>query len=223
MTLDQLIAQLRSDAEDAIAPYLHSNAAITGWLNEAQEEACTRALLIQDWSTPDVCVIAVTAGTSTYPAHASIINITRAAFTPTGSDEETTLDQTEAPDLDRARPGWRAQIDEPRDFVHTDTHIRLGCVPEASGVLALEVNRLPLTPMAITTDAPEIAARHHRHLVHWALHRAYSKPDSETLDPNRAGQELTAFTKMFGLRPDATIQRAAETSQPHRTKTIWLG
>jgi hypothetical protein len=222
MTLAQLIAQFRASANDAVAPFLFSDAAVTGWLNEAQDEACVRSLLIPDWSTTAVCSIAVTAGTSTYAAHASIINITRAAFTPTDGDE-VLLHQTDAFTLDRTRSHWRTDTDEPRDFIHTDTKIRLGCIPEANGTLALEVNRLPLVAMTASTDTPEISARHHRNLIPWALYRAFSVPDSETLDPNRAMLAEREFTKMFGLRPDATIRRESETSLPHRSASHWLG
>ena len=223
MTLAQLIAQFRLDANDSVQPFLFSDAAVIGWLNEAQDEACERALLIHDWSTPAVCSISVTAGSSTYRAHESIINITRATFTPTGGSEALELDQTDALDLDRSRPHWRTESGEPQDFIHTDTKLRLGCLPETAGALALEVNRLALEPMAANSDEPEIAARHHRRLIPWALYRAFSVPDSETLDPNRAALAERDFTKTFGLRPDATIQRASESSLPHHNAAIWLG
>ena len=80
MTLAQLIAQFRREADDEVAPYLFSDAVVTDWLNEAVDEACVRSLLIKDWSTTAVCNIAITAGTSTYSTHPSIINITRAEF-----------------------------------------------------------------------------------------------------------------------------------------------
>ena len=50
MTLAQLIAQFRREADDAVAHYLFSDAAVTDWLNEAVDEACVRSLLIHDVS-----------------------------------------------------------------------------------------------------------------------------------------------------------------------------
>lgn len=223
MTLGEFIAVFRTLTGDIAQPYAFDDALVKMWLNEAQDEACERALLIHDWSTPAVCSISVTAGRSTYRAHESIINITRATFTPTGGSEALELDQTDALDLDRSRPHWRTESGEPQDFIHTDTKLRLGCLPETAGALALEVNRLALEPMAANSDEPEIAARLHRHLILWALHRAHNVPDFETLDLVRAEKAEREFIKMFGLRPDATIQRASESSLPHHNAAIWLG
>jgi hypothetical protein len=222
MTLTQLIALFRQEADDAVAPYLFSDTAVTGWLNEAVEEACVRALLVKDWSTTAVCSIDVAAGTSAYSTHASIINITRASFLVDGGSDSTVLYQTTEFELDRLQPGWREETGEPEAFIHHDTKIRLGCIPESAGTLSLEVNRIPLALMATGTDVPEIAARHHRTLVQWALFRAFSVPDSEVVDPNKAAMAEREFTKMFGLRMDATTRRDHETSLPHRNAAIWL-
>ncbi len=222
MTLTQLIALFRQEADDAVAQYLFSDTAVTGWLNEAVEEACVRALLVKDWTTSAVCSIAVAAGTSTYNAHASIINITRAAFMVDGGSDSAVLYQTTEFELDRLQPGWRDETGEPDSFIHHDTKIRLGCIPESAGTLSLEVNRIPLAPMATGTDVPEIAARHHRTLVQWALFRAFSVPDSEVVDPNKAAMAEREFTKMFGLRMDATIRREHETDVPHHNRAVWL-
>ena len=125
-------------------------------------------------------------------------------------------------DLDRLQPGWRDETGEPAAYIHHDTKIRLGCIPENDGTLSLEVNRIPLALMATGTDVPEIAARHHRTLVQWALFRAFSVPDSEVVDPNKAAMAEREFTKMFGLRMDATTRRDHETSLPHSNASIWL-
>jgi hypothetical protein len=223
VTLAQLIAQFRTDADDVATPVLFSDAAVTGWLNEAVDEAANRALLIHDVSTTAVCRITVTAGVAVYPVHTSVINITRCAFTPT-DDENTEYEMQGSTEYeqDKLQPGWRKLEEVPSAFIHKDTSLRLNRLPPA-GVLDMEVNRLPLAAMVLTTDTPEIAARHHRHLVPWALFRAFSVPDSETLDPNRAALAEREFTKMFGIRPDATIQRASETSLPHGNASHWLG
>jgi hypothetical protein len=222
MTLAQLIALFRQEANDAIEPFLFPDAAVTGWLNEAEDEAAVRSLLLPDWSTPNVCSIAVTAGTSTYSVHPSVINITRAAFTPAGG-ESSCLYQTDVFSLDKKCSQWRTESDEPSNFIHTDTQIRLDRLPASDGVLALEVNRTPLVAMASSGDTPEIASRHHRYLIQWALFRAFSVPDSETIDAARAAKAELEFIKMFGIRLDATIQRSSETSLPHHNASHWLG
>jgi hypothetical protein len=68
---------------------------------------------------------------------------------------------------------------------------------------------------AVVTS-PEISPIHHRHLVEWALHRAYQKPDTETFDPEKSNRALKRFREYFGERPDATNRKGANASRPHR-------
>ncbi len=222
MTLEQLIAQFRIDSEDKLEPYLFSDESIIQWLNEAQDEACIRSLLLKDWETESVCVIPVAANATTHTLHPSIINITWAEFTVTGGTESVVLWQTDEYELDRKRPDWRKASEEPRDYIHNDTTLRFGCVPP-EGMLKLEVNRLPLYPMAGDSDSPEIASIHHRKLVYWALFRAFSIPDSETLDPNRAAAADAEFTQAFGQRVDATARRNSESTRAHHNIVSWMG
>lgn len=222
MNLELLRAQFRIESDDKITPYLWADESVDQWLNDAVEEAAVRALLIHDVATPAVCQVPVVAGVAVYPLHASIINITRAAFTATGDTQEYELWGTTEYELDRIEPGWRKLEETPRAFIHKDTTIRLSRLPIA-GVLDLEVNRLPLEPMVNDTDEPEIAGVHHRHLVLWALHKAFSVPDSETVDPIRAERAEREFTAAFGPRPDADARRRQEYSRPHHNAACWMG
>ena len=70
------------------------------------------------------------------------------------------------------------------------------------------VGSMLMVPLVNDADKPEINQAHHRHLVHWALHRAFSKPDSETIDPTRAATAEAAFTRYFGPSPDADLRRS---------------
>lgn len=223
MTLAELIARFRVESNDLVAPYLSSDANITDWLNEAEEEAAIRASLIHDSSTVAVCSIAVTAPTTTYALHASVLDITRAAFTPTGSSAEVDLYLTDRVEQDRAQAGWRTRVDTPRQLIQADKTVRLGCIPSVSGALAIECYRLPLAPMAIATPAgtPEIAGVHHRRLVQWALHKCYSRPDAEIYDPGRAAKAEAEFARVFGLRPDASYRRDSQANRPLFNKAIW--
>ena len=222
MELAELIAQFRIDTDDLQETYLSSDAMVTAWLNEAENEAAIRSRLIHDTSTVAVCTIAVTAGVSTYPLHASVIDITRAAFTPTGSTEEQKLYLTDHVELDRIYPLWRNDTDVPRYAMQTDTTLRLAATPSTDGTLALECYRLPLKNIEDqTTKSPEIGRIHHRHLVQWALHRCYSRPDAEVHDPGRAAIAEREFTRVFGLRPDADYRRASQASRPHGNVAVW--
>jgi len=222
MELSELIAQVRVDSDDLQADYLSTDANITAWLNEAENEACIRALLIHDVSTPAVCQIAVTAGVSVYPLHPAIIAITRTGFTATGSTTEQELYLTDLTELDRIYPGWRKVSDTPRYAIQDDTTLRLACTPTADGLLELECHRLPLKNIEDqTTESPEIGRIHHRHLVQWALHRVYSRPDAEIFNPNKAATALAEFTRVFGLRPDADYRKASQANRPHRNVAVW--
>lgn len=221
MTQEELIALVRSDTDDLAQPYLSSDALIVQWLAEAEQEAVLRANLIQDVSTPEVCTIAVTAGQSVYPLHPAIIEITRAAFTQAGSDAtEYVMYPTDTVEQDRLYQSWRTTTDIPKQFIQMDTTIRLGCIPSTDGTIALECYRLPVS-MSDDSWQPEIAAIHHRHLVQWALHRCYSRPDVDVYDPKRAELAISRFTSVFGLRPQANMRRDAQANRPNFNKAIW--
>lgn len=227
MTLDDLVAQFRSDADDragtaGAGDYLFERTDIVGWLNEAQDEAADRALLLHESSNSDICTIAVTAGTTVYTLDERVLNITRAVFTPTGSSEKYLLTPRDVLDLDRIRPDWRDQTDIPRDYIHDSTTIRLGSIPSTDGTVQIECYRLPLVNMEdSTTESPEIHRQTHRALVHWALFRGYSRPDSEVYDPGRGEKELARFERVFGLKVDAKLRRNTNANRPLYNKAVW--
>ena len=220
MTQAELIAIFRRDTDDLVAPYLSSDASIIQWLAEAEQEACIRARLIHDVSTTAVCRISVVAPTTTYSLHASIIDITHAAFTPTGSTTETVLYLTDIVEQDRSFQDWRTTTDVPRQAIQTDTTLRLGCIPSTNGVIVLECYRLPLSS-PVAPWAAEIGAIHHRHLIQWALHKCYSRPDAEVFNPKKAEVALAEFTRVFGLRPEVNMRRDAQANRPLFNKAVW--
>lgn len=67
-----------------------------------------------------------------------------------------------------------------------------------------------------TVDEPEINAMHHRFLTKWVLHRAYERPDTETMDKDKSAKSLAEFEAYFGTRPDAELRKMANASTPHR-------
>lgn len=64
------------------------------------------------------------------------------------------------------------------------------------------------------TDTPEINKAHHRHLVNWVLHRAFSVPDEEFVDPEKSVRALDNFEQYFGLRPDSDLRRMTRHDVP---------
>lgn len=55
---------------------------------------------------------------------------------------------------------------------------------------------------------------HHPHLVEWALHKAFSVPDAEFFDPNRAQIAEAKFIDYFGERPDSDLRRITREDVP---------
>ena len=79
MTLEELICACRTDRlDDTVETYHWSKAELTRFLNDAQDEACRRARLLTDSSTPEICRIAVIAGTALYTLDPRIIFVRRA-------------------------------------------------------------------------------------------------------------------------------------------------
>lgn len=124
-------------------------------------------------------------------------------------------------ELDLLRPDWRDEQGPPEYAIQDDTSITLVPRPTADGTLHLEGYRVPLKALENDTDKPELNESHHRHLVHWALHRAFSKPDAETIDQTRAATAEEAFTRYFGQRPDSDLRRATRSDVPQTNKVFW--
>lgn len=220
MNLEQLIASFRVDADDLEEPHLFKDEWIAAWLSEAQAEAAIRGRLILEDANPAVCQIAVTAGQASYELHRSIYEIADLRFVPAGGSQSTPLALVTREWLDDKRPGWRDCAGTPQFAIQTDRRIRLVGVPDADGVLHLEAYRVPLKALENDVDKPELNESHHRHLVQWALHRAFSRPDSEVVDPQRAEMALGQFTRYFGLPPDSDLRRSTR-HDLQQTNVLW--
>ena len=222
MNLEQLIQQFRVDADDLVQPYLWPDEWVAPWLTEAVNEAAVRGRLLYEASNPAVCQIAVAANAATHELHKSLFELVHLRFQATGAATSSVLSIKAREELDRIRPGWRDETGTPRYAVQDDTRITLVPRPEVAGTLHVEGYRVPLKALENDTDKPELHEAHHRHLVHWALHRAFSKPDSETIDPQRAATAEAAFTRYFGPRPDADLRRSTRHDEVQTNKAFWV-
>ena len=222
MNLEQLTAQFRVDADDLTEPHFWGAEWIATWLTEAQAEAAIRKRLLYEASNPAVCQIAVAANTATHDLHKSLFELVHLRFQATGATTSSVLTIKAREELDRIRQGWRDETGTPRHAIQDDTRITLVPRPELAGTLHLEGYRVPLKALENDTDKPELNEAHHRHLVHWALHRAFSKPDSETIDPQRAAAAEAEFTRYFGPRPDADLRRSTRHDEVQTNKAFWV-
>lgn len=208
MNLQQLIERFRIEADDLLAPYLWTEEWLQAWFSEAQDEAAVRSRLLLDDFTTALTQIAVDAGVASYALHPKLYEIAVLDFVPAvGRVQSVYLTSREK--LDRDRPGWRNEPQGmPCHAIQTDTRLRLVPTPSVEGMLRLEAYRLPLKALANDNDKPEIHEAHHIHLVHWALYRAFGKPDADAHDPQRSKEALGRFEAYFGPRPDADLRRS---------------
>jgi len=222
MTLQDLIGLYRAESNDKAPPYFFDDLAITSWLNAAQKEAVLRGRLIHESSNAAVTNIAVTANQTVCPLHPTLYEIDYIAFLETGSDTPTPLYLISREDLDAVDCDWRSLTGTPEYAIQSDQSLRLCPKPEVGGTLLLEGFRFPLVDMAIPTDIPEINTAHHSHLVDWALHKAYSVPDTEFFDKDRASISLKAFSDYFGLRPDSDLRRKTREDVVHHVEAFFV-
>ena len=188
MTLSELRTLTRQRLRDTVKPYFVSDLEIDAYLNEAEREACERALLIEDH---DSFTIDLTTTDTRYPIDPRIIDV---------------IDITIGTEIQRPfTDGWTL----------TETHLILDHLPTVADVLTLHCYRLPTRDMG-DSDEPEIRAVHHFQLTDWALHRCYLIPDSELFNPDASARSLGAFIQSFGERPSALVRRNQRSKTPRR-------
>ena len=196
-------------ARDTVEPFLFSDEDVIAWLNDAQEQAAIRARLLLEESNPDVCEIITTPGQHTYPLHPALYELASIRFKPDGASDPEPLRLVTREWLDQNYRHWRNDLVRPvRYAIQGETTLRMVPPPIVPGTLLLEGYRLPLEPLAIDTDEPEIHKASHEKLIYWALHRAFSVVDSEMIDKDRAAMAEDEFSRHFGLAVDADMRRA---------------
>lgn len=92
------------------------------------------------------------------------------------------------------------------------------CAVPGGPALALTTNG---TGQVIYLDASsEIEDVHHRHLVDWALYRAFGIPDADTYDKTLSGEAMARFEAHFGPHPGADMRRTHNARKP-RASPVW--
>lgn len=217
MTLTELIRRFRLEARDNVAPgYLNTDQDITMWLNDAVREAAIRGRLIRDSVTAGVAKIDYIDGTQVYRLHPSVFEIIAVRLHRPDGKRGHPLYLRSREWLDRNARHWR---DDPVRYRHDnfvvqdDTTLELVNTYEPGDAIWLDCYRTPLSPMRAPNDEPEIHEMHHEYLVHWALHKAFSVPDADMMDANRAEKAEREFTKYFGPRPDSDARRSTRTDE----------
>lgn len=219
MRVDDFIREFRETVDDCREPHFWSDEVIVSYLNEAVQEACERAKLIEDRAV----ALVTEPDQSTYVLPASTLQVKR-CFLRGRQVFETSFE-----DLDCEWPGWETRAGHPRHFVFEPAtgalppRIRLVATPNTTDAIALTIYRGPLKPLSTDrlNEVPEIPVRFHTRLLDWVYHRAYLKQDSEVFNPDKAAVSLALFERSFGARPDANVQRKQREKRSHTVRMVW--
>lgn len=207
MTLAELIRLFRREADDLKTPQLWSDEELIEYANDGQEQACRRAKLLLDSETASICRLGFTAGDSpVLTLSPLIIDVRRAAWV----GRTIPLVPRLMARMDEEYPGWESHTAplEPSIYV-TDVQtraIRLYRTPLVSGVVALQVFRLPLDKMTEDGDEPSIPVYAQRGLVEWMLYMAYKKQDADTFDARKSNDAYNLFVREYGEAKSARNQ-----------------
>lgn len=215
LTLKDLIRRFRVMAEDKSEPFFWADDEIRDWLNDAQAQACIRGRLIREDANPSVCRIAMDPGEHTYKLHQAVYEIIDLRMQTQGPERNRKMELRSREWLDTNHPDWR-EIDTPTCWaIQNDTSIRVVGKVNTGDSLSMECYRLPLRALKDAIDKPEIHDAHHEHLVHWALHKAFSIPDADGYDPVRSATAAKAFASYFGDLPDSDMRRITREDVAH--------
>lgn len=222
MNLAELIEGFRIAANDKVQPYFWSDEEVTMFLNSAQKRAAIRGRLIYEAADTDMCVINVVAGQSIYSIHPLVYELAYIGLHGAGQEPEQ-LRIKSPEEMNRLAPHWRERKGKPEFAVQADKWLRLAPTPDKDYTIKLEAYRLPETLLLADkeTDSPEINAAHHEHLIQWALHCAYSIPDTEVFDQARAAIAEEKFDRYFGLPTDSDMRRITREDEVKRVQPFW--
>jgi hypothetical protein len=209
MNVGQFITRFRSERADTATPYLWSDAEIADWLNDAIEEACQRAHILED-ATSAFTSFTVAAGTEYTALPDYVLKLIRVTV------DGQRIDATSIEELDANHAYWETQEGDTQGYIHgRDGTLRLYPLPAANVAVKLRVSRLPVDLLSADIDAEEIPLPRpwHAKLFNWVHRCALMKNDTETQDLSKAADFEAAFIRDFGIREDANVERK------HRDKT----
>lgn len=190
MTLAELIAAARLRLDDCSESRMVSDAAWTAYLNEAQDQAATRSLLLFD----DTYSLQVAPGVQTYALPSEVLLLVRV----TVADTQRPVYHATHGEVHGVAQAYANTTGEPALFFQQEHRIRLYPAPARALTLNLAGYRLPKFALADPDDEPELAEKDHLALVHWACHKAFLSLDVEVFDEKGALRELSLFEQRFG-------------------------
>lgn len=212
--------ECRRFLDDTVEPYEISDDALNSRIDEAIREACVRANLIIDSTSPEACKISVVAGTNEYTLSPLVLDITRASL-PSAARPLIKLGYKALDDNDGE---WQTRSGVPSRYaLNMETNkIQLFPVPETPEIMTLTVSRLPLADLADDDAIPAIRPTYHFDLVYWVLHLTYLTRDSQIFDQRAADSYEIKFERRFGERANAKSIERNLRSYRRRSKPQWF-
>lgn len=216
MNSTELLDLFRSEMADTEEPYLWSDSDVYGYIDDAQKMFCRLTDGLDDATTPEVVDLAVGEGDDWLATHKSILKFRSAYREDTGRPVEIVNYE------DLPARGWRLDSTQgPVKALITgmEKHkVRVYPVSNEEVTVKLLVFRLPLE--SITDEGEqsfEIDEQHHRHLLLWVKHLAYSKQDAETFDKTKAAEFEGKFVVYCGGAKNEQGRAA------HKTRVVAYG
>lgn len=203
MKLEELITLYRAQSMDkqqstgSASDVFCDDELLTIYANEGQDEACRRGQLLRDSLSP-LCTVAFAADAEAVALDTRVIKVLRAHI------DGRSVGIMDVEQMDEAAPGWqyRDATGQPSRLISglTTGTLHLWPRPDKAGSLRLTVQRLPLKPMKVDADKPEIRPELHAGLVDWMLYRAYSREDTDLHSDAKAAIALRRFEAEFGRK-----------------------
>ena len=178
MTNTELLALFRTEVMDLEQPYLWGDSWVYGAIDDAQKQFCRDTWGIADARSFKIAI--KSDGTEWYKIDSRILKIRDATFADTGRGVNLIAAEKMAAH-NIYFDGKQAPLSALITGLEANT-VRTWPVPNVAATVNLSVFRLPAD--LATGDDLEIDPQHHRHLLHWVKHLAYSIQDSEVYDKN---------------------------------------
>lgn len=205
----------RADVDDAVAPYLWSDAEVASYMDDAQKMFCRLTGGIGDASS-NLCSVDLSAGEAFTPFDPRILKI-RHIQRDSDSEKIGLINFEDLETLGLKLDNLTGPVD--RAVIGIEPYmIRWMKIPLVDDTASLIVYRLPLRVISPTVKSLlEIPEQHQLHLKLWMKSLAYAKQDSDTYDKNKAEK----FEKQFRDYCDAASVEAERLR--HKPRVVVYG
>lgn len=215
MNAGGLVSTFRSEMSDTEDPPLWSDAQLYSFADDAQKQFCRLTEGLPESTLDAITKLSIVPNVDTYALDARILKIRAAWRADTGKPVAVLNVENMGPNgmyFDN-RPAILEALITGMD---TD-QVRTWPLPNESVAVRLSVYRLPLNEINDSLDALEVAPQHHRHLLLWMKHLAYSVHDAETFDKTKAAEFEAAFERY------CTKVKMEQERARHHTRVVVYG